>query len=296
MAKLMQSLPAGFNAGPLDLDQPLDNQVALLKLQADLSGADRMGAFGGYAWAWIPGEQNRMLFGTYGLGCSRIEYHEEEGGWRFYHREVLYYTDLKTGEVLDSWHNPLTGQEVEVLHIRNDPVHRFYPIKGGPFAPPYPYTVNGDNLVFQMDVFRAAENPMKRAEYPLHSQQDVYQSAELWAIQGRLSEINDPGYTAVDCHTAWARLSMWLPFMEMGNRPGHMVYHSQSFTLANGVDDLKPQIRKYVEANDAEYLTAPTEWDLSKNENTWTYSKKEIDRRREAGAGNGESVFGVVKS
>ncbi|GIT35323.1 MAG: hypothetical protein Ct9H300mP4_16420 [Gammaproteobacteria bacterium] len=38
---------------------------------------------------------------------------------------------------------------------------------------------------------------MSRAEYPLHSQQDVYQSGELWAIRGSLSEINDPEITVL---------------------------------------------------------------------------------------------------
>ena len=43
MANYLKDLPDDFNPGPLDLDQPLDNQVALLKLQADLSGADVQG-------------------------------------------------------------------------------------------------------------------------------------------------------------------------------------------------------------------------------------------------------------
>lgn len=45
MADYLKDLPDDFNPGPLDLDQPLDNQVALLKLQADLSGADVQGGF-----------------------------------------------------------------------------------------------------------------------------------------------------------------------------------------------------------------------------------------------------------
>ena len=281
------------NSGGLNLDDPKDNLTALLKLQADLSGEQVIGGFAGYAWGWIPGEGNKMLFGTYGIGASRIEWSEEDQHYRFYHREVLYYLDLKTGDVLDTWKNPFTDRNVEVLHILNDPVNRIYSLKPGRFSPPYPYQVVGDDLVFQLDVFRAQDNnPMKRDEYPLHAQQDLYQSAELWGIYGRMGEINNPDVTSASSHTAWARVGMWLPFMEMGNRPGMMVYHSQSFKMLDGVDGLDPKIRAYTEKNHPKYLEAPSEWTgLSQNENTWSYSKKIIDQRRAEGRTG--SVFGV---
>ncbi|HEU4530599.1 MAG TPA: DUF1838 family protein [Steroidobacteraceae bacterium] len=296
MAKVMSPMPEGFKAGPLDLTKPLDNLVALLKLQADLSGAPVMSGLAGQAWGWVPNDKNYLLFNTYGIGCSRLEFSPQENGFRLYHREVLYYLDPKSGEVLQTWQNPMTGQTVEVLHIMNDPVNRLYPLSGGRFAPPYPHTVVGDDLVFQLDVLRAEPMPMPRAQYPLHAQQDVYQSGELWAIQGRMSEINDPKVTSASCHTAWARIGMWLPFMEMGNRPGQMVYHSQSFKLKNGAAGLPPKIREYTEKNHPKYLEAPQEWlGLTQNENTWTYSKKVIDERRAAGKVVNGSVFGVYK-
>ncbi len=299
MAKYLDKLPPGFNPGPLDLEKPLDNQTALLKLQADLSGEPVIGIFPGKAWLWIPGETNIEAFHTYGVGASRIEYNEEEQGWRFYHREVLLYTDLKTGEVLDTWENPVTGMTVRVVHVLNDPVQRFYPLEKGPFAPPYPYLVNGDNLVFQLDVFRPpvpGNNPLTRKEYPLHSQQDVYQTGELWAIHGSLQALNDPENTRVPCHTAWGRISMWEPFFEMGNRPGVTVYHSQAFTTQNGIDDIDPKIRAYLEKNHPQFVQhpyAPTEWGDGFQENHWTYAKKIIDKARAEGNTVGESVFGV---
>ncbi len=67
MAKFLDQLPPGFNPGPLDLEKPLDNQVALLKLQADLSGEPVIGIFPGKAWLWIPGENNYEAFHTYGI-------------------------------------------------------------------------------------------------------------------------------------------------------------------------------------------------------------------------------------
>lgn len=296
MTKIASPMPEGFRAGPLDLDKPLDNLVALLKLQADLSGRPVFSAYPGKAWGWVPGEGNVLLFNTYGIGASRIEYSPEDKAFRFFHREALYYCDPRSGEVLDAWVNPLTGQKVEVLHILNDPVNRLYPLAGGPFAPPYPYMINGDRLVFQIDVLRATErNPLTRKEYPLHSQQDLYQSGELWAIAGSVRELDDPDVTSAHAHTAWARVSMWLPFMEMGNRPGHMIYHSQSFKLPRGPAELPTAIRAYTEKHHPQYFEPPAQWaGLARNETSWTYSKKVIDARRAAGKVVNGSVFGVL--
>lgn len=292
-ASIPGPMPEGFRSGPLDLARPLDNLIALLKLQADLSGRPVYSGFPGKAWGWVPDEGNYLLFNTYGIGASRLEYSAEDRAFRFIHREALLYCDPRTGEVLEDWVNPLTGARVEVLHILNDPVNRLYTLAGGPFSPPYPYMVNNDRLIFQLDVLRSTEkSPLTRRDYPLHAQQDLYQSGELWAITGSLREVNDPAVTSGACHTSWKRISMWLPFMEMGNRPGVMIYHSQSFKFMNGWSELPANILRWIEKNEPKYLEPPATWEgLGKNETTWSYSKKVIDARRAAGRVYNGSVF-----
>ena len=205
--------PAQARAGPLDLSKPLDDLVALLKLQADLSGAPVDGGFPGKAWGWTPEEGNVLLFNTCGIGASRLAWSPEDQAFRLMHREALFDCDPKSGEVLDVWTNPLTGARLDVLHIPKDPVNRMYRLKGGPLAPPYPYMANAARLVRQLDVLRGPEkSPMSRKEYSLHAQQDLYQSGELGAISGSLAGINDPKLTSARCHTSWKHVSPWLPF------------------------------------------------------------------------------------
>ncbi len=278
VAGLGTSVSAGAGTRSLDLDDPEDNLKALIKLQADLSGKDAISGFPGEVWGWVPGEGNRLLFRSYGIGASHVE--RVDNGWRFYHREILYYLDPESGEILQHWDNPYTGQRVEVMHIMNDPVHRFYAISGGPFAAPFPYTVHDDDLVFRISVFSFRDSVMPRTEYPLHSADNKYQAAELWIMNGRLSEVMDPDVNSASCVTSWARVGQWLPFMEMGNRPGIMVYHSDSYKLLRGIEELPADIRSYTEKNHPEYLESPQTWqDLKLNESQLTESKKEIDRR-----------------
>jgi len=279
---------AGGHAS-LNLDNPRDNLTALIKLQADTSGADVIGGFPGEVWGWVPGEGNKLLFRSYGIGASHAE--EVEDGWRFYHRELLYYLDPDSGEILDTWVNPYTSREVEVMHILNDPVHRFYAFDGGRFAFPWPYTVMGDDLVFRISVFSFRDSILPRAEYPVHSADDKYQAAELWMMNGRVSEVMNPDVTSASCVTSWSRVGQWLPFMEMGNRPGIMVYHSDSYKLLDGISQIPANILAHTEKHHAKYLESPKEWQsLRLNETQLTVSKREIDKRR----GDPEGPVGPV--
>ncbi|MEC7804590.1 MAG: DUF1838 family protein, partial [Pseudomonadota bacterium] len=132
-------MAAGMSAPPtlaktdwtLDLDSAEDNCKAMIKLQADLSGADTLGGFAGDVWAMVPNEGNFHVFNTYGIGASHVEYRPAEQAWRFYHREALLYLDPQTNEILDSWYNPFTEQRVEVLHIINEHVNRYYEVGSG---------------------------------------------------------------------------------------------------------------------------------------------------------------------
>ncbi|SVC68475.1 uncharacterized protein METZ01_LOCUS321329, partial [marine metagenome] len=208
----------------LDLDSAEDNCKAMIKLQADLSGADTFGGFAGDVWAMVPNEGNFHVFNTYGIGASHVEYRPAERAWRFYHREALLYLDPQTNEILDSWYNPFTERRVEVLHIINEHVNRYYEVGGkddtnlrnrkGGINFPRPYEVHGDNLLFRVSFYRLEDNVMPRKDYPLHSQSDKYQTTELWGMMGRLSEIMDPNVTSASCMTSWSRIAGWLPFME----------------------------------------------------------------------------------
>ena len=59
---------------------------------------------------------------------------------------------------------------------------------------------------------------------------------------------------------SWTRIADWLPWMQMGNNPGTMAFHSHSMKLMNGPSDLPRYILDYTEKNFPKYLEAPKEW------------------------------------
>jgi hypothetical protein len=264
-----------------DLDDPETNFRAMLKLRADLSGRDCLFAFPGEAWAMVPQERALRCFRTFGIGASRIE--EVAEGWRIYSREVLYYMDPESGRILDEWSNPLLGgRKVQVMHIANDPVNGVFTRLGkGVLSPPYPYVAYRDDVIFQWNFFIFKPAALTRAEYPLYSYGDKDLHAELWGIQGRRSEILDPRITSASCVMSWSRVASWLPFMEMGNSPGNMVFHSHTVKLMKGAEELPRYILDYTEKHYPKYLEAPNEWKGPVMVSADEEFRKVVDARRQ---------------
>ena len=75
------------------------------------------------AYGRVDGEPDRLLFRFEGMNirqCVTIDDPVRGKGFRQVSREVLYYQDPATGEILDEGQNPWTGDTVKVLHIAND--------------------------------------------------------------------------------------------------------------------------------------------------------------------------------
>ena len=282
MTMRMLKLPANADQKPdpeLDLDDPETNFNAMLKIRGDISGKDFFFGFPGQVWAMVPQEGNYRCFRTFGLGAGRIE--EVEEGWRIYNREVLYYLDPDTGEILNEWSNPfLGGKKVEVFHIANDPVNGVFARKGNPvLSPPYPYISYGDVIAFQWDFYIFKPADLKRDEYPLYSSGNMDQHAELWGIQGRRSDVLNPDITSGQCSLSWSRVAGWLPFMQMGHSPGFMTFHSQCVKLLGGVTELPRYILDHTEKYYPKYLEAPTEWNGPQMTSAAGEFRKHIDAK-----------------
>ena len=74
----------------------------------------------------VQGEADRLLFRVEGMNiraCTSIKDPKRGNGFRMVSRELLFYQDPVTGELMDEWKNPWTGETVEVLHVANDPVN-----------------------------------------------------------------------------------------------------------------------------------------------------------------------------
>lgn len=244
----------------------------LARVRADRSGKDSVLWFSGNVFAQLPGQRSRRLCGFEGYNISRIV--EIDDGYQVLTREAAFYKDPETGEILERWHNPLNNRDVDVVHVWNDPVNQEFTVHTahGPFSVPLQDLGNGVTCL-SMEVFMAYPSPLPRSDYPLNSSSDLYKGAELFNYFVSNDDLANSDLDDVPCSVSWTRIAPWLPWMEMADAPGDLLYQCRGAKLSGGYPSLPEHIRTRIEQDHPEFSAAPEQFSQP-NETTWTYFKK----------------------
>lgn len=267
--------PAGRAAG-VDLDDPKQRLEAYIRANGDTSGRPVAQWASGVVYAYVPGEKPRAVFGLEVLGMSRYE--RIDGGYLRLSREIGYYTDLQTGAVLERWTNPWLQREVEVVPIQNDPVNRRFLAA----SPTFKVMQAGADVMFYREVPLRYPNPLDPKNYPEYSSGESYEAIEMFNTFVRRADLDDPRQTSLPATGSWTRFGPWLPWMEMGTRPGYLLYHSRSLKPVDGLAGVPASLRERVARDAPRFLEAPAAF-TAPDETSWTFFRKLIDARRQAG-------------
>ena len=263
-----------LTAEEFDVADPQKYLDAFTRMRGDSKGGETLFYWSGTVYSWIPGEKRRELFGFEGFNIARTI--PGEAGFKLLTREAAFFMDHQSGEILETWRNPFTNAEVPVIHIWNDPVNQ--DMEFGAEMLPYihkmiPGTDLGDELAFYMDIFPFYNSPLPRKDFAEYSQNDMYQAAEFFQFFVNKSDLANMSLSTVPTTITWNRISPWMPFMKMGDRPGNLVFVCRGQKLMGGFDALPEHIKSYVLAKHPEFAHAPTEW-TEPNETSWTYFRK----------------------
>jgi hypothetical protein len=255
-----------------DFKKPEDNLTAWLKLNASLeSGAETCGYYHGQVVAATdPEKANVPLFGYEGFGMSRVT-KLPDGRYENLHREISYYTDLRTGEILTEWKNPFTNEIVKVYPTTNDPVNSYYATKfkqtfgeAGkqetvefPFI--LPWDIFDDRAVVTFAVHTRWPSPFKKDKWPREYIGEFYKTSEMFQIHTRMSDLANPELKKAYSSGAWFKEAPFMPWMLMDNAPGRLLYNTRTFSM-RGTAQLPQKIREYTEKHYPLYMKAPDKW------------------------------------
>lgn len=106
---------------PLAFNDPVWNRETRARLEGDTApGKFVHGYATGVVHAVRTGEAVKPLFGFEVFSGIRVV-RQADGSYQRMCRELIFYKDLKTGEIMDQWDNVLTGERVRVVDVANDP-------------------------------------------------------------------------------------------------------------------------------------------------------------------------------
>lgn len=224
----------------------------------------------GSIYAFVPGEKRNRLFKMVGMSVSRC-IPTEDGSWDFTSKELTYYLHPETGERLQQWENPWTGELLTVMHVANNPVQ-------GLFKGKFPAQVAGDSATFVFDLFTTYPNPLAtEPKFADYSPNLTYQAAELFKITVPKAELLNPEVLSVSkLQLYWDRIGPWVPWMKMGDRPGHLVYSAYGAKV-NGFNELPQLLKAEINTRVPLYKHAPKAYLEGEDMTSWLYFQKHFD-------------------
>lgn len=282
---------ARADARTLDLSDPNDVILVEQKMNCSLNeGEPVVYWWQGSAYSRVPGERDRHLFNVEGMNmraCKVVSDEERGHGFRSVSREVLFYKDPETNEMLRTWTNPWTGEEVEVMHVANDPVN----MRG----PMYAYNADGEGRTFRATivgnrVFTTGEAPLfynnpLAGEYQdyVGNKYHAMEALNSYVYKGDLLDSTKPKLEKYSL--SWARFSEWLPWMKMRGRTGMLIFSTVGGRV-DSYDDLPESMKAEIEASYPIYKEPPPIDDDRPNVTSWSFFKEQIDARRASMGGS----------
>lgn len=261
---------------PLPFGDPKWNREQAARLQAHTDGRQVYGRCSGTINAVRPGEAVRTLMGFQVFSTIRVV-RRPDGNFDRMSKEVVFYTDPVTGDPLDFWDNPYTGERVRVVDIANDPYNWVIRDWVGPPALPGVDTHNltrpadakpfllhwsefgPDTLVIHEGGHAYYPNRLEPDKWPRESAGKFVQATELFRFFVRREDLTNPKLDHLPHNGVWIRITPWLPWMLMGQETGHIVYEGE-FRAADTLAYHPPKVIERVRQRYPQYLTAPKTW------------------------------------
>jgi hypothetical protein len=215
------------------------------------------------------GEAVRPLFG-YDVFSSIRLIPQTDGTTMRLNRELVFYRDLKTGQMLDTWNNVYTGETVRVVDVANDP-YNYYLTPEGPqtsrnsvHANPVAraerwFMINENTVGVERDVHLLYPSKLRPEQWPRESPGPMTRVSEFLRYSIRAEDLENDSLTHLPHTGTWARVTPWLPWMLMDQAPGHITYVGM-FSTRRDVSGFPPAVVARVRERYPKFLNAPEQW------------------------------------
>lgn len=244
----------GGRIGDFDPTDPLHNSHAYAKMEGSLDGAMNYHLSVGYILGFMPGRLPQLLTGFQNIKVNRIEDLGDGSYLDTYSSVYTFTVPDKSEQLPGDWTNPYTGATNRPFHYRSGPSRLLItpeglkspgrpeaPGKPNPFV--LPWLVLGDQIVRRLNSASWFPSDLSPAEWPLESPGQEMISAHFTSRVGDLADLVNPDIARMDVTSFTNSQSNWLPWMLMGQIPGHIGYHTIGRSFARLGDVPEESIR-----------------------------------------------------
>ena len=222
LANFIASSAQARVAAPLNWDDPADRLHTMIRIMGRTDG--------GVAIRWIKGvlsgivdQETRQLLGVSQQIFTRHK-RKPDGSFDAVYLELVYFTDLETGKVLDKWNNPYTGRSVTVPAQVLGPTRINIPLSLGVINEPYamegiknkhwlePLPIVGGDVAFNERIDSYVP-PMTNGGAPL-------KFYEVFAFRASLDMLANRSLSHVPATVDKVNVISWRPWMEMSEVNG----------------------------------------------------------------------------
>lgn len=234
-----------------DLSLPENNVRALVRVMASLDEEDVPWWYDGTIYGVVGDEQPRPLLLFEGMELYYM-YRLGDGQYELTGNTLTFFRDVETGKMIDSLVNPYTGTRVGIQPA----------VQGGGRGRGFNISVDG--VRFTPAIEQIPPRPLlldwtfcrdmvwlhNHTAYPPGMQAPRMQRQSMFVP---LAEFSDPVVRRLPTTFSSTVFMPWLRWMEMGERPGHLVWHASGAKLRS-LDDLPAEYRQRAERDHPEYL------------------------------------------
>jgi hypothetical protein len=293
---------AGGNIQPLDFNDPKDNVYAFAKLWFGL-GEPVYGAFHGVQFALIGKNRLVPVFGYVGGGHLQGKI-LENGHARIRGKEVGLFTDLETGDILEEWRNPWTGELVKPFNFFNDRMRGELGTEMPEFqfgtdddeatvmneadtlgseqsgTTPFilPWQNFGDQYTLAWDYAHEYTNPVSADKWPKASTDPRINPSEHFVFYTPKNIMDDRDEPSAPFHSGFFRQGPWWPWMMMGGSgvDGALLGRMHSYKITGTIKDYPKKVLDYVELHYPEYFIPADDWDDGFPIGTWEAYARDV--------------------
>ena len=245
------SAVASSPTNPLTFETPEQALRAFVRVKCALQPVDVPLWYFGTLYAQMPDGSSTPLLGFQGLECARLV-RQPDGAYRLVETMTTCFTDVVTGEFIDEFRNPITGQLNKVaVNAASGESYDFSTTHAKPLFGKYTSPAAGLGASWAESATHVWMS--YRRTYP-----DVWRSPASEYVTFQVSRAEFVGSRTSFLPATFFSTTVlpWFRWLEMGERPGWTLWHANGYKFQS-LDELPRSLLAHLRKTRPEALVTP---------------------------------------